>query len=134
MRHQLRSSVVRQRMPATLGLVAIAGDGLSRRPPAPWGPTLSSAGAGRVRRIQGASRRRRGGHRRSRTRAVPRGKWWEVYGDTALNQLEEQVSLSNQNVLAALARYREARDQVRIARSGPVPNRDRHAARSLVKS
>lgn len=52
---------------------------------------------------------------------VPRGKWWEVYNDPALNKLEEQVSISNQNVLVAAAQYREARDQVRIARSGLFP-------------
>ena len=50
-----------------------------------------------------------------------RGKWWEIYNDPQLNQLEEQVAISNQNVIAALAQYRQARDQVRIARSGLFP-------------
>jgi len=50
-----------------------------------------------------------------------RGKWWEIYNDPQLNALEEQVSISNQNVLAAAAQYREARDAVRIARSGLFP-------------
>ncbi|HVP47950.1 MAG TPA: efflux transporter outer membrane subunit [Bryobacteraceae bacterium] len=50
-----------------------------------------------------------------------RGKWWEVYNDPALNALEEQVSVSNQNILAAEAQFREARDAVRIARSGLFP-------------
>jgi NodT family efflux transporter outer membrane factor (OMF) lipoprotein len=53
--------------------------------------------------------------------AIPRGKWWEIYNDPALNALEEQVSISNQNVLLAEAQYREARDQVRIARSALFP-------------
>jgi NodT family efflux transporter outer membrane factor (OMF) lipoprotein len=53
--------------------------------------------------------------------AVPRGKWWEIYKDPQLNQLEEQVSISNQNVIAAIAQYREARDQVRIARASLLP-------------
>ena len=52
---------------------------------------------------------------------VPRGKWWEIYNDPQLNALEEQVNISNQNVLAAAAQYREARDAVRIARSGLFP-------------
>ncbi|HVP52009.1 MAG TPA: efflux transporter outer membrane subunit [Terriglobales bacterium] len=52
---------------------------------------------------------------------VPRGKWWEIYNDPQLNALEEQVSISNQNLLAAAARYREARDAVRIARSSLFP-------------
>jgi NodT family efflux transporter outer membrane factor (OMF) lipoprotein len=53
--------------------------------------------------------------------AVPRGKWWEIYNDPQLNALEEQVNISNQNVLLAEAQYREARDQVRIARSALFP-------------
>ena len=53
--------------------------------------------------------------------AIPRGKWWEVYNDPQLNALEEQVNISNQNVLAAAAQYREARDAVRIARSSLFP-------------
>ncbi len=50
-----------------------------------------------------------------------RGKWWELYNDPTLNQLEEQVSLSNQNILAAEAQFRAARESVRIARSGLFP-------------
>ena len=50
-----------------------------------------------------------------------RGKWWEIYNDPQLNALEEQVSISNQNVLAAEAQFREAKDAVRIARSGLFP-------------
>lgn len=50
-----------------------------------------------------------------------KGKWWEIYHDPALNALEAQVSVSNQNILAAEAQYREARDAVRIARSGLFP-------------
>jgi len=53
--------------------------------------------------------------------AIPRGKWWEIYNDPQLNALEEQVNISNQNVLAAEAQYREARDQVRLARSSLFP-------------
>jgi NodT family efflux transporter outer membrane factor (OMF) lipoprotein len=50
-----------------------------------------------------------------------RGKWWEVYNDPELNALEEQVSISNQNVLAAEAQLRAARAAVRIARSSLFP-------------
>jgi NodT family efflux transporter outer membrane factor (OMF) lipoprotein len=52
---------------------------------------------------------------------VKRGKWWEIYNDPELNALEEQVSISNQNVLAAEAQFREARYAVRIARSSLFP-------------
>ena len=50
-----------------------------------------------------------------------RGKWWEIYNDPALNALEEQVNLSNQNVLAAEAQYRAARYAVGIARAALYP-------------
>src|SRR5262245_15409847 len=40
---------------------------------------------------------------------VPKGKWWEVFNDPLLNALEEQVSVSNQELRAAEARYRQAR-------------------------
>ncbi len=54
--------------------------------------------------------------------ALARGKWWEIYNDPELNSLEEQVSISNQNVLAAEAQYRAARDAVRIVRSNLFPS------------
>lgn len=50
-----------------------------------------------------------------------RGKWWEVYNDPELNALEERVNLSNQNILAAEAQFRAARDAVRIARASLFP-------------
>jgi NodT family efflux transporter outer membrane factor (OMF) lipoprotein len=53
--------------------------------------------------------------------AVLRGKWWEVYNDPALNALEEQVTISNQNLVSAEAQYRQAVDLVRVARSNLFP-------------
>ena len=53
--------------------------------------------------------------------ALARGKWWEIYRDPELNALEEQVSISNQNVLEAEAQFREAKFAVRIARSYLYP-------------
>jgi NodT family efflux transporter outer membrane factor (OMF) lipoprotein len=53
--------------------------------------------------------------------SAARGKWWEIYQDPQLNALEEQVSISNQNVLAAEAQFRAAKDAVRIARSNLFP-------------
>lgn len=50
-----------------------------------------------------------------------RGKWWEVYNDPQLNALEEQVSITNQNVLEAEANFRAARYAVRIARASLYP-------------
>ena len=53
--------------------------------------------------------------------AIARGKWWEIYSDPELNALEEQVSISNQNIKQAEAQYREAKLNVRIARSYLYP-------------
>jgi NodT family efflux transporter outer membrane factor (OMF) lipoprotein len=53
--------------------------------------------------------------------AMARGKWWEIYNDTELDSLEEQVNLSNQNIKQAEAQYREAKLNVRIARSYLYP-------------
>jgi NodT family efflux transporter outer membrane factor (OMF) lipoprotein len=50
-----------------------------------------------------------------------RGKWWEIYKDAELNSLEERVNISNQNVLAYEAQYKEARDVIRAARSNLFP-------------
>ncbi len=61
-----------------------------------------------------------------------RGRWWELYNDAQLSQLEEQVNLSNQNILAAEAQFRAARDAMRIARANlfPVVGANASAARS----
>jgi NodT family efflux transporter outer membrane factor (OMF) lipoprotein len=49
------------------------------------------------------------------------GKWWEIFGDPELNALEEQVSVSNQNVAAAFSNFMAARAIVRQARSQYYP-------------
>jgi NodT family efflux transporter outer membrane factor (OMF) lipoprotein len=50
-----------------------------------------------------------------------RGQWWKVYNDPRLDALEDQVSISNQNVLAAEAQFREAKAAVRVVRAGLFP-------------
>ena len=52
---------------------------------------------------------------------IPRGKWWEVFGDPKLNALEEQVSQANQNVKVAEAHFRQARAMIGFARAGLFP-------------
>ncbi len=49
------------------------------------------------------------------------GKWWEIFGDPQLNALEEQVSISNQNVASAFASFMAARALVREARAQYFP-------------
>ncbi len=50
-----------------------------------------------------------------------RGRWWQVYKDPGLDALEDQVSISNQNVLSADAQFRAAKAAVRVARAGLFP-------------
>lgn len=52
---------------------------------------------------------------------IPRGKWWEVFQDPALNVLAEQVNLANQNLVAAEARLRGARAAIRSAQATLFP-------------
>ena len=44
---------------------------------------------------------------------LDRGDWWTLYGDATLNGLEQKVLVSNQNIAAAEAAYRQARAIVR---------------------
>jgi NodT family efflux transporter outer membrane factor (OMF) lipoprotein len=50
-----------------------------------------------------------------------RGKWWEIYQDPQLNQLEERIAANNQTLRQALETYLAARDQVKVARAGLFP-------------
>ncbi len=50
-----------------------------------------------------------------------KGSWWEIFNDKDLNALEQQVEISNQNVAAAEAQYRQARAQASAARAGYFP-------------
>jgi NodT family efflux transporter outer membrane factor (OMF) lipoprotein len=50
-----------------------------------------------------------------------RGNWWEIFGDSQLNALEEQVTVSNQDLKIAEARFRQARTMVRYNRAAEFP-------------
>jgi NodT family efflux transporter outer membrane factor (OMF) lipoprotein len=50
-----------------------------------------------------------------------RGKWWQMFGDPLLNQLEDQVDASNQTLVQAYANYRAARAVLAGARSQFFP-------------
>lgn len=52
---------------------------------------------------------------------APLGRWWEIYGDPQLNALVQQVELSNQNIRAAEAKYRQALALLGVARAGYFP-------------
>jgi NodT family efflux transporter outer membrane factor (OMF) lipoprotein len=52
---------------------------------------------------------------------LAKGKWWEVFQDPQLNQLEEQINISNQTLKAAQAQFEQARALVRVNRAGYYP-------------
>jgi len=53
--------------------------------------------------------------------SVPKGNWWEVFGDAGLNALETQALQANQELKAAVARVDQARDTARVARGDLLP-------------
>lgn len=54
--------------------------------------------------------------------ALERGDWWALYGDAELDALVERLHVSNQNLAAAEAQYRQARALVRGARASFYPS------------
>ena len=53
--------------------------------------------------------------------ALDRGAWWQLFNDAELNALMPQVEVSNQNVAAAVAAYRQAQALVREQRAALFP-------------
>ncbi len=48
--------------------------------------------------------------------------WWQLFDDPQLNQLEEQVAISNQNITVAEAQFRQARAVVEASKSANLPS------------
>jgi NodT family efflux transporter outer membrane factor (OMF) lipoprotein len=53
---------------------------------------------------------------------IAKGKWWQIYNDPQLNDLEERIVVSNQTLKAEQAQFASARAAVRIARSQSFPS------------
>jgi len=53
---------------------------------------------------------------------IPKGNWWETFGEAELNELENQASAANQQLKVAVARLAEARAQMDVTRAGLFPN------------
>ena len=54
--------------------------------------------------------------------ALPKGKWWEIFGDPQLNRLEELVDINNQSVKQAEAQFRQARALVAANHANYYPS------------
>jgi NodT family efflux transporter outer membrane factor (OMF) lipoprotein len=58
------------------------------------------------------------------TAPAPPDKWWTLFNDSVLNDLEAQVQVNNQNIAEASAAYMQARAVVRQDRSNLLPSFD----------
>jgi NodT family efflux transporter outer membrane factor (OMF) lipoprotein len=65
---------------------------------------------------------------------ISRGNWWEIFGDSELNKLEEQIAGSNQNLKVAEARFGQARAAIRFNRASQFPTISTVPSASYVKS
>jgi len=52
---------------------------------------------------------------------LPRGSWWDVFGDAELNRLEDLATSGNQDLAAAFAHFEQARALVNLARADLFP-------------
>jgi outer membrane protein, multidrug efflux system len=65
--------------------------------------------------------------------ALPRGPWWEGFGDPLLNQLERRLEAENPDLAALAEQYTQARDLAAIARAGLFPQVSADAGLSYSK-
>ncbi len=54
--------------------------------------------------------------------ALPKGRWWEVFNDPALNTLQDRAAAANTDLQAAFARVEQARSSARMSRAELLPN------------
>ena len=66
--------------------------------------------------------------------ALDRGRWWAIYDDPVLDGLERRIDISNQNLKASAAAFREAEFIVAEARAGFFPTGTVNAAGTRSKS
>lgn len=52
---------------------------------------------------------------------LDRGPWWELFGDPVLNDLASRIEVSNQNVIASIASYEQARAVTAQQRAAFLP-------------
>lgn len=104
--------VLAGRFPAALALILLAGCAVGpdyRRPAAVQ--TMPAAYDGATSEWKVAAPRA----------DLPKGSWWEVFGDPELNRLEAQAAGANQQLQVAVARFAQARASVDVARSAFYP-------------
>jgi NodT family efflux transporter outer membrane factor (OMF) lipoprotein len=96
-------------LPILIACVALAGCAVGpnySRPSAPISPTYKEAA---------------GWSPAAPADALDRGDWWSLFGDPVLDGLEARVKVSNQNIAAAEAAYRQSRAMVAEQRAALFP-------------
>lgn len=53
--------------------------------------------------------------------SLPKGAWWEVFGDAELNHLESQALAANQTLVMAQSKLEQARAQMAVANASLLP-------------
>jgi len=56
--------------------------------------------------------------------SLPKGNWWEMFGDAELNRLETSAAAANQQLKAAVAAFDQARALTDVSRAGFFPHFD----------
>ena len=105
---------------AFIGLLALAACNVG---PTYKRPALPSAPSGDYKEnTAGSEDAQAGGWRAANpSDALPRGKWWELFGDPELSALEQRLVLDNQNLKQFFESYMAARATVRNAKSALYP-------------
>ena len=101
------------KLPGVLGLLTCA----SILSACTVGPNYSQPSAP----VPAAFKERQGWHIAKPIDTLDRGAWWRVFNDPKLDELMPQVAISNQNVAAAEAAYRQAVAVIREAQAGFFP-------------
>jgi NodT family efflux transporter outer membrane factor (OMF) lipoprotein len=65
---------------------------------------------------------------------IPRGKWWEAYGDPILNDLQDHIEVSSNALQVAEAQYRQAQAAATITSSALFPSLNASGSASRNKS
>lgn len=65
---------------------------------------------------------------------APRGNWWAVFGDTRLDELQTQLASASPDLLAAFARYEQARALARQSASNLYPSLSANAGATRARS
>ena len=53
--------------------------------------------------------------------SIPKGAWWQIFNDPALDAYEQQLLQANQSLVAARDRLDQARSLARVATAGMFP-------------